>query len=115
MARSDRTTEVDALGHMTEVLAAEARVRGQVELCRNQLNQKIAARQEWARALQRRINARLTRLHGNCDRKIQTRIAELRDGMGEAGSTVEFDATERKSLQLTVGQLADQLIGRKHG
>ena len=115
MARTERTAEVDALGHMAEVLVAEAHVRQQVEACKDDLNQQISAQQEWARALQRRIHARLTRLHGNCDRSIQTRITELRDLGGKAGPSLELDAADLQSLQSSVEQLADLLIGRGHG
>ena len=115
MSRSDRKTEIDVLGHMAEVLATEAQVRQRVESCREDLNQQISYQQEWARALQRRVHARLTRLHGSCDQKIQSRIAELRDQAGKAGPTVELDAAERQSRQSTIERLAEQLIGRDHG
>jgi len=113
--RSSREEEADALEQMSEVLAAEARVREVVASCREDLNRDIADAQEWARGLTRRINARLTRLHTRCDQKIQARIAELRTRAEEAAPPVELDSLDRQSLEATIEQLADQLIGRRHG
>lgn len=115
MARSDRAKDTGALSHMTEVLAAEARVRRLVESCQDDLNRQISEQQEWARALQRRTHARLTRLHTHCDQRIQTRIGELRDRAEREAPPIDLDTADRESLGATIGQLADQLIGRSSG
>lgn len=115
MARAGRTEASGALGQIAEVLAAESTVRQRVESCRESLNRQIAEAQEWARALQRRTHGRLTTLHATCDRNIQKQIDAIRDRGRENAPPVDLDSADRDALTKTVEQLADQLIGRKHG
>lgn len=100
---------------MAEVLAAEADVRRRVGACRDELHQQISAEQERARAINRRTNERLSRIHQACDATIQRRSAELREHAERQAIPVDPDTADRQRLDRAIERLAAILTSPADG
>lgn len=108
-AQDSQSDQVDAA--FNRVLAAEARVRAQVEECRQQAAAVMAAAEERQRRIRSRADASMLRARRIADRGVELALAELR-AAGAQTQPDEPSADTLSRLDRAIGVLLDEVLGR---
>lgn len=108
-ARVDLTVSPDVDAAIMRVLAAEQKVREDVERCRREAEQRIDSAHRQARDIAERAARRAARVHHWTDRAIATRLDQL-ESERAALLRARADGDDATALTEAVNALADELL-----